>query len=226
MFFPCTLDYGLAQLHSAAVTRQAQPLRPGIQDNYCSAQRSFLGFCRRNHLDPCDLGPLDVAAFMEVLADQRLTLGTIKNYICAIKFLFNTWQVNQSVFSSFSWTLTARALSHTIRFAPPYGPAITWDHLEDLVQYASRHPSLTVLKCALTLAFFAFLRASNLAPKSTKRFDSTRPPCPADVSPDGEDLLFHLRWLKNATGRSKGVQCPGLKVSSSLAIVYLPMFVV
>ena len=181
------------------MTRQAQALRPGTQDNYRSAQRSFLGFCRRNHLDPCDLGPLDVAAFMEVLADQGLTLGTIKNYI---------WQVNQSVFSSFSWTLTARALSHTIRSAPPHRPAITWDHLEDLVQYASRHPSLTVLKCAVMLAFFAFLRASNLAPKSTKRFDSTRHPCLADVSPDGEDLLFRLRWSKTLQEGVRQVYIP------------------
>ena len=51
-----------------------------------------------------------------------------------------------------------------------------------------------MLKCAVTLAFFAFFRASNLAPKSTKRFDSTCHPCLADVSPDGEDLLFRLRW--------------------------------
>ena len=55
---------------------------------------------------------------------------------------------------------------------------------------------------------FAFLRALNLALKSPKRFDSTGHPSLMDVSPDGQYLLFRLRWSKTLQEGVRQVYIP------------------
>lgn len=52
------------------------------------------------------------------------------------------------------------------------------------------------LKCAFTLAFFGFLRQSNLAPCSLATFDPTRHTCRGDLIVGETDIHIIMKWSK------------------------------
>ena len=60
-----------------------------------------------------------------------------------------------------------------------------------------------VLKCAILLSFFGFLRQSNLAPASSSAFDPTRHTCRADVITHPPGLVIILKWTKTMQSSSR-----------------------
>ena len=68
----------------AANKRRRQAYRPGTWANFSSIYKNLANFCDGLSLDPADLS----TAYVEALAESGLSLGTIQNYISALKTLF------------------------------------------------------------------------------------------------------------------------------------------
>ena len=93
--------------------------------------------------------------------------------------------------------LMQRALPLTMRHTPKRSKPITMDMLRGLCAACDTLGDIgPIFKLAFVLAFFGFLRQSNLAPKHAGQFDATRHPTRGDLQVAPPGLLFHLKWSK------------------------------
>ncbi len=102
---------------------------------------------------------------------------------------------------SFRFELMKRALSHTMYHLTDQKAPITPDMLRELCQLTRLlGPIGALFKCVFTLAFFSFLRCSNL---SGSQFDSTRQLCRGDVISLAGCLAVLIKWSKTLQQRDK-----------------------
>ena len=122
----------------------------------------------------------------------------VKNYLSAVKLLFQEWQVPSVVkdLSSPAWTLTLRAIAYSAGPQPDHRSAVTKEDLIKLVAVCDTDHSLVPLRVALIFGFLGYLRISNLAPPTAQSFDPARHSSWADVRPSKQGILFDLKWTK------------------------------
>ena len=125
----------------------------------------------------------DFGAFAEFLLISDRSPATVKNYLSAVKVLFQKWRVPSIVkdLSSPAWILTLKAISYSAGPQPEHRSAITNEDLLKLVTVCDTDPSLVPLRVALVFGFLGYLRISNLAPPTAKSFDPARHSSWADV---------------------------------------------
>ena len=98
--------------------------------------------------------------------------------------------------SSKSWACTIKGIVNTIRPSFDKRAAMTLHDLTDIIEVCSRHDDLTPIRVAVTFAFCAFLRISNLAPPTAQTFDKSRHTTFKDVVPQDQGLVIQLKWTK------------------------------
>ncbi|MCP4263106.1 MAG: hypothetical protein GY774_37190 [Planctomycetes bacterium] len=104
-----------------------------------------------------------------------------------------------------------RAINITMRTIPHRAPPMTLDMLEVLCKICDRMGVVgLVVKLALQLGFYAFMRASNLAPPSAKSYDKTRHFLRRDVSVNKGNMTIKLKWSKSlqAAGQPRIIPVP------------------
>ena len=108
----------------------------------------------------------DVDAFMELLVQSDFTLGTLKNYLCAIKaFYFDKgWTVVTDLFTYNHWAAMVKGMTLTVRPKQDNRSAMTLQEFELMVKYCGRERGMLPLKVGLVLGFFGYLHLSNLLP--------------------------------------------------------------
>ena len=137
-------------------------------------------------------------AFTEFLVQDSVHPNTIKNYFSAIKALFSWWEKWEVVrlLNSQTWTRTHKAIANSVRPTIPDKTAVSIEHLYMMLDVCSQDASLFALAVAISLAFFGYLRISNIAPDSASSFDATRHSTVQDIVPTHGGLLFRVRWSK------------------------------
>lgn len=110
-------------------------------------------------------------------------------------------------YQSFHFQLMRRALSvtmyHLTEQKAPVSPAL----LVQLCKLTDHMGHLGPLfKCLFTLAFFRFLRVSNLVPPSGRVFDKTRQLCRGDIIVQSDSLLGLIKWSRTKQIHDK-LQC-------------------
>ena len=140
----------------------------------------------------------DFGAFAELLLISGRSPATVKNYLSAIKSLFQEWRAASVVkdLTSPAWTLTLRAISYSAGPEPDNRSAITIEDLTRLVAVCNTDPSLVPLRVALVFGFLGYLRISNMTAPTAQSFDPTRHTSWADVRPCEQGLLLDLKWTK------------------------------
>ena len=74
--------------------------------------------------------------------------------------------------------------------------AITLEHLSLILRTCDVNKEWLLAKLAMSLAYFAYLRLSNLAPRTMHTFDPSRHATWADLQPKQQGLVLTLRWSK------------------------------
>ena len=175
-----------------------QAHRPGTRRNFATCHRIFFQFCFKLGIPP--LGPTvdDLSAFAEWLVQAQLVPATVRNYLSAVKTLYQMWGVTPvlQAFNSYAWSLTLRAINLSVRPTQNNRTAVTYQHLEALVQACTRDASLWPLKVALVFGYMGYLRVYNLAPASVSEFDSSRLTTLQDVWPTKQGVLLSIKWTK------------------------------
>ena len=141
----------------------------------------------------------DFGAFAEFLLISGRSPATVKNYLSAVKLLFQEWQVPSVVkdLASPAWTLMLRAIAYSAEPQLDHRSAVSKEDLIKLVAVCDTDPSLVPLRVALVFGFLCYLRISNLAPPTAQSFDPARHSSWADVRPCKQGLLLLLlKWTK------------------------------
>ena len=172
--------------------------RPGTRKNWNSCQLVFLQFCLFYKVDWESPGLDDIGAFLELLVQSGKALGTIKNYISAIKaFYFEKLQGRVTpMFDTPGWSAMVKGLNNTVRPTEDSRTAVSWEQLELLVALCSEDLALLPLKVGLIFGFLGYMRLSNLAPQTAGEFDPTRHTSWNDIVVLKEGVIIKIKWSK------------------------------
>ena len=116
LIFHIFLGSPLEALREAARLRRKEVYMPGSRKNLLSCQTLFIQFALVYEIDLQAPRLDDFGAFAELLLISGRSPATVKNYLSAVKLLFQEWQVPSVVkdLSSPAWTLTLRAIAYSV----------------------------------------------------------------------------------------------------------------
>ena len=122
---------------------------------------------------------------------------SVRNYLSAVKLYHNLLSVTPTHLNNFQFLLMLWALPLTMRQAPLQRLPMLPSLLSQICSVCDLLGSTgLVAKCGFLLAFFGFLRQSNLAPSCPSVFDVTLHTCRGDVFVQAAGLVITLKWTK------------------------------
>ncbi len=202
-------DAAFQDLLDAARHRRRHAFRPGTQVNHDVQFRLYIAFCvrfRRRDINPS----VDtMCAYVEFLARQFTSPASIRNYISGVRLLHKYLDVHAPALAAFELHLLLRALDITLMHRPLRRLPLELHHLQAMCGLCTAAgPSGLVIKTALLVGFFGFLRQSNLVPPSAATFDRLRHTCRGDVFFAPPGMLILLKWTKTHQSGDNAVLIP------------------
>ena len=171
----------------------------------------YKNFCYRIHKDPLQPDTDTLVAYIEFLSERFISHRTVLNYVSVIGYWHSSKDLQCLALQKFRVKELLRSVPRSIRHVPKQATPLTVSSLRLLVQHVLTLPHGVLFAAVFVMAFFLFLRASNIAPEIVHKFDKTRHFTRGDVHFDGYQLVVSLKWTKT-------LQLPGQPV-----ILYLPM---
>ena len=120
-------------------------------------------------------------AFMEFLVQNGQSQPTIANYMAALRAYHIMYNLATDPFKDGRIQLFQKSLKIHAPFTPTQRNPLTIDLLSKIIQQCQKLPHSFIISPLYLLAYFSFLRMSNILPHSTTSFDKTRQLVRADV---------------------------------------------
>ena len=180
----------------AARARQRQAHRPGTNAARQSAVRLFLAFCRHLKVNYRRLTFIHVCWFVEYLAAQAYTPGTISNHVSHIRTFYKLSSLQDAPLYHYRVHLALRAVAINVRHAPNPKLPVTPEILRLVIPALRLGPHADLAVLAILMMFMGFFRQSSLLPLSLRTFDHTRHPTPHDAWLTSAGLNIRLKWSK------------------------------
>ena len=193
-------------LHDTYTTLHAA-YAPGSLNNMQSHIRSYLLFCISiGH--PHQQLSIPVLCNYLVFLSRSLAYGSIKNHLSSLCYFYELLSIRTDLYNDFYIHLTLHGLQRQIGNSPQAKLSITPQilrHLHSTIDFAS---SLDVaFWTACLVAFFTFLRKSNLLPASATSFDPDHNLTPSDVQIFSSFALITVNWTKTIQFQRKSSLC-------------------
>ena len=190
-------------LASSARERLQTAFRPKTMSCYRMLFRPFVAFCVILHLFLNDISVEHVLSFLEYLTRNGVTMNMIGNYISAAKAHFTMNGLDHSVWSHKNVKYFLKSLKLTRPIVLPKRNIINVETLNKLIQLCDVMYMGRIFKAVFLLAFFGFLRLSNIAPHSLHSFDSSRHLMAGDIVFTKDLMKVVLKWSKTNQFRDK-----------------------
>ncbi len=204
------------RLCEQAQIRKGKAFRPGTVKNHLTMMRKYVTFCISHRVEYIKPTPQTICAYMEHLATHFTSHKSVSNYLSAIKLLHSYVGKKATALDSFEVVLMNRAIRLTMREIPFSRPPITVEMLMDMCHVCERYGKAgTVIKLALQLGFFGFLRGSNLCAPTIKGFDPTRHFRRKDVRVTPKGLVLSLKWSKTLQTAGQPLHIPVPQVADT-----------
>ena len=144
-----------------------------------------------------------ILAFFEFLVQNGSRAHTLSSYLSVFSHYFKLFDIETAQIAHRKVHLFIKSVSINSSYVPKFKAIITIPTLLRLVQACDSIAYGQVYKATFLLAFFAFLRLSNIAPVTAKSFDPTRHFLRDDVifGPPGAHVI--LKWAKAMQSSSK-----------------------
>ncbi len=158
----------------------------------------YLDFCKGFKIHPINPTVDHIIAYLEYLSTRLKSPRSVQNYWSAVKFLhvLNNSQFHNS--NHIRVDLMLRAIPLTKRHISTQKLPITKQHILKMSTLLDQQGTNgLVIKTAVLIGFFGFLRASNLCQQDNQSFDSTRHFARSDVIVSKQGLKLRLKWAKN-----------------------------
>ena len=183
-----------------ATARIGSAYRPSTRSSHSTHFRTFLAFVVFMDLHP-KFTLHNILCFLEFLHVNDLSPKVIKNYLSSLRSMAKFYKLPAEDLYNHTVTLYLRSLTINSKFKPI--PRGTFDiptlcKISEACELLSDPP---LFRAAFLLAFFGFLRMSNIAPHSTRQYDYFRHLNRQDVifAPPGAHVL--LKWTKTLQDR-------------------------
>ncbi len=196
-------------LCAQANKRKGQAFRPGTLANHMTMIKKYIKFCIKFKLEYINPSQQTVCIYIEQLAQQFKSYKSVANYVGAIRLLHKYMDIKAPAIDSFQVALMLRATTITMRNIPNRRPPISTQMMQKLCEICDRQGSVgLVIKLAILLGFLGFLRASNLCPKSSQKFDTSRHLTRSDVRVTTKGLIVRLKWSKTLQSANQPLEIP------------------
>ena len=135
-------------------------------------------------------------AFLEFLVFNHHSCANVSNYVSAIKTKLASLGVSTVALQDQRVTLFCKELKRNRPFKVTLKPVLSIKNLKDICQICDSMHLGYLYKAVYLLAFFSFLRISNLVPHSIAEFSKLKQLTRGDVifAPPGAILM--IKWSK------------------------------
>ena len=205
-FFFSLVDYTTisANLATQANLRLRQAYTSKTWAKYQSMFFVFLTFCCQIGVDVIEVNEQHAIMFMEYLANKNLAVSSIRNYVSAVVMYFKWFSLQFEIFSHHKVTMMFKALERSIKRTPKFKGIFHLQDLGNILQLCDNFPLSQMYKCLYLLAYFGFLRISNLVPSSFKKFSISKHLCRADILVQNTDMIVIVKWSKTLQATNQG----------------------
>ena len=186
-----------------ATTRVQQALRPKTARCYDLLFRNFVGFCVCNKINIIYITIDEIMAYMEYLVENGVSVNMVANNISAIRAKFVMYGLPHDLLHHPRIQYFIKSLKINRPLTVTTRNIMSLSTLETLVQLCESLPSGISFKAIFLIAFFVFLRISNVAPQSLSQFDPSRHLTPADVKISKKYMKLIIKWSKTMQTRDR-----------------------
>ena len=190
-----------AQLATSAAQRLAVAFRPATQRTYMRMFRDFLGFLVAAGLSYTKVSHHILLMFMEFLAQNGLSQSNIANYMAGIRAQFIIHNLETSPFQHDQIHLFHRSLKINRPLNPTVHQLITTDILHKIIHTTTSLDSPVVFTALYLLAFYSFMRISNMLPHTISSFDPSRQLARGDIIFSELGATIVVKWSKTIQNR-------------------------
>ena len=182
-------------LISSAWNRTQQAFRPSTRSAHYTHFKTYLSFTGYMKVAP-HLTVATVLAFMEYLTQNAISPKVLQNYISSIRTVAKSYGWDTSALSHYSVSHLLRSLRINSTFSPTVRGIFDLHTLELISKSCDLLDDLKLYRAVYLLAFFAFLRMSNVAPHSRREFDPNIHLLRQDISFAFPGAKILLKWTK------------------------------
>ena len=161
-------------ISAKAFERAKSGFRPNTQRNYDSIFALFVGFCVFLNVTFQALTPDVIMAFMEFLIGNGASYSAVASHISAIKAMLGLYGLSISMFESPRIKLFIKSVQMNRPLKVSIPAIIDIPLLYRIIQVCDTMYMGQIFKAMYLLAFYSFLRLSNIVPHSISQFDSSR----------------------------------------------------
>ena len=183
-------------LTEKALSRLNSAFRPSTQAAYASMFRVFLAFCCHMGILMSSVNVKVLLAFLECLNENGVSPNMLSNYVSAIKAKFVIYGLPTKCLESRRIYYYVKSLRINRPLKISRCNIISIEDLYFLVAHCDELYMGQVFKALFLMAFFGFLRLSNLCPHSFDSYDFTRHLSAGDIFFQGNILKVLLKWSK------------------------------
>ena len=191
----------MTKLIQLGIQKTSMAFRPATDRNYTSMFRLFLAFTIFMKLNVFQLTPLMILAYLQFLESNNTSSSSMANHLSAIKAKLSLCSVSTQPFQDPRIKYFQKAMTLHRPFKVQLKKVIDIDTLHFIVRTCDSTYMGQVFKAVYTLAFFSFLRLSNLVPHSVQSFSPLHHLARADIIMAVPGMHIVIKWSKTIQSR-------------------------
>ena len=174
LYLVLELSPGTAQLATSACNRLLQSFRPATQRTYSRMFQDFMGFLVASGLSLGQVNIYILLAFLQYLHSNALTATNICNHLAGIRAFFIFYGLPTDMFQDQRIQMFMKSLKINRPLMIKSTPVFSTDMLLHIVLQSQKFEFPHIFAALYLLAFYSFLRLSNIVPHSFMTFDISR----------------------------------------------------
>ena len=197
-----------AQLATFAADRLLSGFCPSTLRQYQRMWNDFLAFQVAAGLLPSQVTVQLLLSFLECLHQNNMSQTQIANYLTAIRALHIVYGLDTNAFKDERLSLFLKSLKLQAPFKPKLVLSLDIELLRKIVDQCDLLQFPIVFKPLYLVAFFSFMRLSNLLPHSVATFDYTKQLAKGDVIFGHHGAVLVITWSKTMQNRKDFATIP------------------
>ena len=172
-----------------------QAYRPSTLAAHTTHFKTFLAYLIFMKL-PVQISVHNVLTFLEYLYCRQISPAVLKNYVSSIRNMGTKFLLDVSPLSHFAIYRYLKSVFINSQFAPSPKGIFDIKTMYHISISCDLLPDPCLFRAIFLVAFFGFLRMSNIAPHSSKKFDPSTHILRQDLSFKPPGVHVTLKWSK------------------------------
>ena len=163
----------------------------------------FVGFCVFLNIAFQQVTSEVILAFMEFLTGNGASYSSVANHVSAVKAMFGLYGLPLAMFDSPKIKLFIKSVQMNRPISVSMPSIIDISLLQKITQVCDSMYMGQIFKAIYLLAFYSFLRLSNIVPHASSQFDPSRHLARGDVILGKSSGKIIIKWSKTIQTRDR-----------------------